>query len=206
MRKVFVSKAAVLATAALLSAQWMSPVHAATLFTTDVVDGANWQGSMLSDGGNFAPSQDITLSSSSDIDFIQWTGRYCFLDGSGCLKTGYETLVDDFHVRIDGVTTYNQTVSRSADLNWSGDSAVLEYTLSLADLILGPGTYTVSIWNELASDPVLAWYWNFGGDSGEALSITIDGTAVSEVPLPLSGLLLFACLGVLGLVRPRRDA
>lgn len=205
MLRVFISKAVVLTAAALLSAQWLSAANAATLFTTNVVDGANWQGSILSDGGNYTQSQDITLSSTSQVDSFQWSGRYCYLDGSGCLKTGYESIFDGFSVQIDGVATFSQPISRSADLGWSRDSAVLEYTLSLTDLILGPGTYTVSIWNELNLDPSIAWYWNFGGDSGEDMSITVNGSVVSEVPLPLSGLLLFGGLGVLGLARSRRN-
>lgn len=205
MCKRLFSTAAALFASLLFLSQSASQASAATLFTTNVSDGPNWLGSALSDGVTSVQSQEIVLTDVSDISSFRWTGRYCSLDGlAGCLKTGYESFLDDFYVQIGGVATLNQPVARSSDLGWSSSSATIEYTLLLTGLVLGPGTYTVSIWNELASDPLFAWYWDFGGVTGTDLSITVIGDVVNPVPLPVSGLLLFAGLGALGFVRSRK--
>ncbi len=184
---------------------WANCAQAITLFTTGV-DDTNFQSAYLSDG-TLRWTQDFTLSSKSSITSIRWSGLYCNLSGSGCLKTGYDGLTDNVFMEISGVGTFPILYPiRSADLNWSSVAAVIEHTVLFGGLVLDAGDYTFSVWNDLNLNTQYGWYWTSGGASGTDFSLTINGTYIAPVPLPLSGLLLLGGIGMLGLFRARQQA
>jgi len=170
--------------------------------------------------GNFATAYDnFTLSSTSDVEDVEWTGGYFNPPESGPITAWTITFYANNAGALGGVLNtlkFNDTGNETFVGIVNGIFPIYTYSETFTSIDLAAGTYWLSVVPDLSVPPQWGWATGTGGDgtsyenflgtlsaTGVDMAFDITGSAIPEPSTWAMMMLGFAGLGFAGF-RARR--